>query len=69
MLDGEVTTIDREGRTDFELIQSRRHLRRPTPALIASAPVTFFIFDLLHYDTPMLDWAYDQRREHLFSRR
>jgi len=39
VLDGEVCVFDDAGRTDLGLIQSRMHVRRPLPALIASAPV------------------------------
>lgn len=39
VLDGEVCVFDDAGRTDFGLIQSRMHVRRPSPTLIATAPV------------------------------
>ncbi len=68
VLDGEVCVFDSAGRTDFGLIQSRMHVRRPSPALIASAPVQFLIFDVLHLDQqPTVDWTYDQRRETLLG--
>ncbi len=67
VVDGEVAVFDERGRTDFGLIQSRMHVRRPSPALIASAPVQFLIFDVLHLDQPTVDWTYDARREALLG--
>lgn len=66
ILDGEFATFDRRGRTDFGLLQSRMHVRRPTSTLVTSTPVTFLIFDVLHVnDTSLLDASYDTRREAL----
>jgi len=38
LLDGEVAATDGRGRTDFSLIQSRMHVRRPSTALLESTP-------------------------------
>lgn len=65
VLDGEVAVVGAGGRTDFGLIQSRMHVRQPTPALIAAAPVSLFLFDLLHRGDPTLHWTYDRRRDAL----
>ena len=68
VLDGEVCVFDDAGRTDFGLIQSRMHVRRPSPALIASTPVQFLIFDVLLLDgQPTVDGTYDARREALLG--
>lgn len=68
ILDGEVCVFDDAGRTDFGLIQSRMHVRRPSPALITSTPVQFLIFDVLHLDgQPTVDGTYDARREALLG--
>jgi bifunctional non-homologous end joining protein LigD len=63
LLDGELVTLDQRGRPDFGLLQSRMHVRHPSPALMRSAPVQFYIFDLLHLDGPLLAKPYVQRRE------
>lgn len=70
VLDGEVCVFHDVGRTDFGLIQSRMHVRRPSPALVASTPVQFLIFDVLHLDgQPTVDGTYDARREALLGLR
>ncbi|MGH3984156.1 MAG: non-homologous end-joining DNA ligase [Pseudonocardiaceae bacterium] len=63
LLDGELVTLDQHGRPDFGRLQSRMHVRRPSPALVRSAPVQFYIFDVLHLDGPLLAKPYVQRRE------
>jgi bifunctional non-homologous end joining protein LigD len=63
LLDGELVTLDQHGRPDFGRLQSRMHVRHPSPALVRSAPVQFYIFDLLHLDGPLLAKPYLQRRE------
>ncbi len=62
VLDGEVAVFDAAGRTDFGLLQSRMHVRSPTPALVRATPVVLMCFDLLHLDEPTLDLTYDDRR-------
>ncbi len=63
LLDGELVSLDQHGRPNFGLLQSRMHVRHPSPALVRSAPVQFYIFDLLHLDGPLLAKPYVQRRE------
>jgi bifunctional non-homologous end joining protein LigD len=63
LLDGELVTLDQHGRPNFGRLQSRMHVRGPSPALVRSAPVQFYVFDLLHLDGPLLAKPYVQRRE------
>ncbi len=63
LLDAEVAAMNGRGRTDFSLIQSRMHVRRPSKALLESTPVQLLIFDLLHVnDQSLLTSTYDERR-------
>lgn len=65
VLDGEIVAIDEQGRSNFERLQSRMHLRDPaTVARMASqVPVTFMIFDLLWFDGHQLtELVYAERR-------
>ncbi|MEO6469657.1 MAG: non-homologous end-joining DNA ligase [Acidimicrobiia bacterium] len=65
VLDGEIVAIDEQGRSNFQRLQSRMHLRDPTAvARVASqVPVTFMIFDLLWFDGHQLtELAYADRR-------
>ncbi len=66
LLDGELVAFDEAGRTDFGRLQSRIHVSHPGPALLASVPVTYLVFDLLHADgRSLLSESYDIRREQL----
>ena len=65
VLDGEIVAIDEQGRSNFQRLQSRMHLRdASTVARVASqVPVTFMIFDLLWFDGHQLtELAYAERR-------
>jgi bifunctional non-homologous end joining protein LigD len=65
ILDGEIVAL-REGRPDFGVLQSRMHVQRPSARLIASAPVRYYVFDLLHRDgRSLLPEPYTARREAL----
>jgi bifunctional non-homologous end joining protein LigD len=66
VLDGEIVSLDRAGRPDFGLLQSRMHVQRPGPALLRRVPVAYFVFDLLHQDgDSLLPEPYRGRRERL----
>ena len=66
LLDAEVVVFDKAGRSDFSLIQTRMHVRRPAATLVAGTPVQLMIFDLLHLDDQsLLRATYDERRDHL----
>ena len=65
VLDGEIVAV-RDGRPDFGALQSRMHVQRPSPQLVASVPVRYYVFDLLHLgERSLLDEPYTARREQL----
>jgi bifunctional non-homologous end joining protein LigD len=65
ILDGEIVALH-SGRPDFEVLQSRMHVRRPAAALIDRVPVQLYVFDLLHHgQDSLLGLPYAQRRERL----
>ena len=63
ILDGEIAVLDDRGRSDFEKLQERMHVRKPSPNLISEYPVVFFAFDLLYCD------GYDLRECPLLERK
>ena len=64
-LDGEIVAFDSEGRTNFGLLQQRLGLSGTAVQRVQQVvPVTYLVFDVLTLDgEPLLDMAYDQRRE------
>jgi bifunctional non-homologous end joining protein LigD len=48
VLDGEVVAVDQKGRPDFGLLQTRMQPHHPTEVLLRSAPVVYYVFDVLH---------------------
>ena len=50
ILDGEIVVLDTEGRGDFERLQSRMNVADPSKSLQRSAPVTYYVFDVLYAD-------------------
>lgn len=54
VLDGEIIAFDHRGRPSFERLQSRMHVRGPSPALVADVPVLYVIFDVLWLDGKLL---------------
>jgi len=63
IFDGEIVVLEENGRSDFERLQQRMHVRGPAPALQQSAPILYYIFDLLHCD------GYDLRATPLEQRK
>jgi DNA ligase D-like protein (predicted ligase) len=49
IVDGEVVALEGEA-TSFSRLQARLGVRNPAPALVASTPVHFYVFDVLHLD-------------------
>lgn len=49
-LDGEIVSLDNEGRSDFQKLQLRFGVQRPSPKLIEQVPVVYYVFDLLYLD-------------------
>ncbi|GAA4265295.1 ATP-dependent DNA ligase [Frondihabitans peucedani] len=68
VLDGEIVAVDRGGRPDFGLLQTRMKLTRPRDVerVRATAPVRLLLFDVLSLGgVPLVDEPYDARREAL----
>ncbi len=63
ILDGEIVALDELGRSDFEKLQQRMHVRSPAPHLAARIPVVYYVFDLLYCD------GYDLREAPLLARK
>jgi len=63
IVDGEIVVLDERGRSDFERLQERMHVRAPSAALIERHPATYYIFDLLYCD------GYDLRDVELLERK
>jgi bifunctional non-homologous end joining protein LigD len=62
VLDGEIVALGPDGRPDFSRLQRRRG-RHPGRHTQRSAPVAFYVFDLLHLgDRSLLDQPYQRRR-------
>ncbi|MGH9736019.1 MAG: DNA ligase D [Candidatus Acidiferrales bacterium] len=49
-LDGEIVTLDRDGRSDFQKLQLRFGVQKPPLKLIEQVPVVYYVFDLLYLD-------------------
>jgi bifunctional non-homologous end joining protein LigD len=50
ILDGEIVVLDTGGRSDFERMQSRMNVSRPSNTQLETAPVTYYLFDLVYCD-------------------
>ena len=49
-LDGEIVTLDVDGRSHFERLQQRFSVRAPSRQLMEKVPVVYYVFDLLYCD-------------------
>jgi bifunctional non-homologous end joining protein LigD len=68
VLDGELVSLDAEGRPSFGRLQHRMHAVDPAEIrrLVGRYPVTYMIFDLLHADgQSLLGQPYVERRSRL----
>jgi len=63
ILDGEIAFLDDRGRSNFEKLQERMHVRSPSPNRVREFPVVFFAFDLVYCD------GYDLRESPLVERK
>jgi bifunctional non-homologous end joining protein LigD len=50
IVDGEIVTLDAQGRSDFKKLQSRFGVVNPSAALIEKAPAVYYAFDLIYCD-------------------
>ncbi|MBX4167690.1 MULTISPECIES: non-homologous end-joining DNA ligase [Rhodococcus] len=63
IVDGEIVTLDSEGRPSFARLQRRMHVHRPTEELRAELPVLIYLFDVLALDgESTTELSYRQRR-------
>lgn len=63
VVDGEIVTLDGEGRTSFPRLQQRMNVNAPGARLLRSVPVRYFAFDVLAVDGVSLQGKpYDARR-------
>ncbi|WP_431218270.1 ATP-dependent DNA ligase [Leifsonia xyli] len=70
VLDGEIVTLNPQGRPDFGLLQTRMGLTRPgdVQSALTRAPAHYMVFDVLEVDgTKHTRDSYDERRELLFD--
>src|SRR5882757_4077760 len=63
ILDGEIVALDAQGRSNFEHLQERMHVRAPGESLVTGIRVVYFAFDLLYCD------GYDLREAPLLERK
>ena len=61
--DGEIATLDDEGRSDFQKLQNRLGSQNPSQKVMQSIPVNYYFFDILYAD------GYDLRRVPLLERK
>jgi len=50
-LDGEIVALDEHGRSDFERMQMRFSVRKPSAQLLQEVPIVYYVFDILYLDT------------------
>jgi bifunctional non-homologous end joining protein LigD len=70
MLDGEIVTLDRSGRSSFSRLQRRMHISSAPVAerLAAEDPAVLMVFDVLHLDGhSLLELPWSDRRQVLES--
>ncbi len=62
-LDGEIVALDKEGRSDFQTLQQRFSIIKPSAELMRQIPVVYYCFDMLYCD------GYDLRGVPLLERK
>jgi bifunctional non-homologous end joining protein LigD len=63
ILDGEIVTLNQNGRSDFQKLQNRFGVSNPSQKLIQSVPLTYYVFDLLYCN------GFDLRKSPLLQRK
>ena len=63
ILDGEIVTLDENGRSDFQKLQNRFGVSKPSQKLITEVPLTYYLFDVLYCN------GFDVRKTPLLQRK
>ncbi len=63
ILDGEIVTLDENGRSDFQKLQNRFGVTKPSQKLINDVPLTYYLFDVLYCN------GFDVRKTPLLQRK
>jgi bifunctional non-homologous end joining protein LigD len=63
ILDGEIATIDEQGRSNFQRLQNRLGVQDPSQKLTHAIPLNYFFFDAMYAD------GYDLRKAPLIERK
>jgi bifunctional non-homologous end joining protein LigD len=63
IVDGEIVTLDKDGRSNFHTLQQRLGVQNPSRHLMQSVPLDYFAFDVMYAD------GYDLRRVPLVDRK
>jgi bifunctional non-homologous end joining protein LigD len=63
IVDGEIVTLDKDGRSNFHQLQNRLGVQNPSQKLTQSIPLDYFAFDLMYVD------GYDLRKAPLIERK
>jgi bifunctional non-homologous end joining protein LigD len=63
ILDGEIATIDEQGRSNFQRLQNRLGVQDPSQKLTQGIPLNYFFFDVMYAD------GYDLRKSPLIERK
>ena len=63
ILDGEIATLDEEGRSDFQKLQNRLGVQDPPSRLMQSVPLNYYFFDVMYAD------RFDLRKVPLLERK
>src|SRR5467141_1023 len=63
ILEGEIVTLDENGRSDFQKLQNRFGVSKPSQKLITDVPLTYYFFDVLYCN------GFDVRKTLLLQRK
>src|SRR5216683_1746626 len=63
ILDGEIVTLDENGRSNFQKLQNRFGVSNPSQKLVQSVPLTYYFFDALYCN------GFDVRKTPLLQRK